>query len=127
MFLNIVYLTIIDFINLIIKNTYLKLFYLIIINTKMKHLQKPFFIEKNISNLGFNVGNFREAMGNATGISLMGEIKNSKYSEYITPATDWIGENVDYFFGSSNNLFSKQQKRLKTAIALHLPNDLSID
>jgi uncharacterized protein YrzB (UPF0473 family) len=83
-------------------------------------------LKSNISGLSIPVGEFRNTMKNLTGISLSDEIKASKYSDYITPVTDYIGDVADYFFGSSDNLFSKAQKRLKTAIALHLPNDLSI-
>ena len=103
MFLNIVYLTIIDFINLIIKNTYLKLFYLIIINTKMKHLQKPFFIEKNISNLGFNDYEYIKCLTyNQFGYLILENMTlNNKEKEFIKEhAIEANNSNLYHFYNS---------------------------
>lgn len=59
-------------------------------------------------------------------ISLSDEVANSNYSSELESIGSLISDTTKYFFGDSNKLFSRSQKRLKTAIALHTPNDLSI-
>lgn len=61
-----------------------------------------------------------------SGLDFSEEVANSNYSNEISAIGSYIDKTATYFFGDSNNLFSRPQKRLKTAIALHTPNDLSI-